>query len=425
MIVSTTYKGIHEYGKRSRKKEPRIILRPVPVLVSEQIWARAQKTLRSNFIFAKRNVRHKYLLRGLMKCQLCGLTFSGSMGIKSGDKVEFYYRCNGYQQGRGTLGRSGERCTSKALRGNHLETQIWADVERFLRDPGPVLQQLHAKLGANVSGADKIPQRMKRLEALLAQKADEQKRVVGLFRRGRITAKVLDEQMEEIASEELTLKAEIDALRGSVTSAASVRKTLDSAEGLLAKLRERLDGPVSWELKRELIEILVAGIQVDTIEVDGVRQNQIAVNYRFSEPGDSRELLLSHAYSANPLPPPETVGDHIRTTRLKRKLVRREVAEQLGVDECSIYNWESNRIKPELRYLRSIIDFLGYNPLPVGTNWPTRLVNARLARGLNQKQSAELLGVDPSTLARWERGEREPTGTHGVRAHQFLKDLPR
>jgi len=30
--------------------------------------------------------------------------------------------------------------------------------------------------------------------------------------------------------------------------------------------------------------------------------------------------------------------------------------------------------------------------------------------GLSQKESAKRLGIDPSTLARWERGEREPAG---------------
>jgi transcriptional regulator with XRE-family HTH domain len=29
--------------------------------------------------------------------------------------------------------------------------------------------------------------------------------------------------------------------------------------------------------------------------------------------------------------------------------------------------------------------------------------------------------VDPSTLARWERGEREPTGTFAIRVLRFLE----
>jgi len=40
--------------------------------------------------------------------------------------------------------------------------------------------------------------------------------------------------------------------------------------------------------------------------------------------------------------------------------------------------------------------------------------------GLSQKEAAMRLGVDPTTLARWERGEREPMGTFELRAQRFL-----
>lgn len=39
---------------------------------------------------------------------------------------------------------------------------------------------------------------------------------------------------------------------------------------------------------------------------------------------------------------------------------------------------------------------------------------------LSQEESAKRLGVDPSTLARWERGEREPAGVFLDRVERFL-----
>jgi transcriptional regulator with XRE-family HTH domain len=41
--------------------------------------------------------------------------------------------------------------------------------------------------------------------------------------------------------------------------------------------------------------------------------------------------------------------------------------------------------------------------------------------GLSQKEAARELDVDASTLARWERGEGEPTGTFATRASRFVK----
>ncbi len=102
------------------------------------------------------------------------------------------------------------------------------------------------------------------------------------------------------------------------------------------------------------------------------------------------------------------------------KLLQRDVAEQIGADKMSISNWENGLTKPDLKYMPALIRFLGYNPMPLANGWADRLVQGRTAMGLTQKEAARQLRVDPSTLARWERGEREPTGTFAARASHFL-----
>ncbi len=88
------------------------------------------------------------------------------------------------------------------------------------------------------------------------------------------------------------------------------------------------------------------------------------------------------------------------------KLLQRQVAEEFGVNAATIHNWEANIVQPERRYLPAIIRFLGYNPLPPPSSdgWGARLVSCHTALGISQRK----LAVDPSTLAKWERGEREP-----------------
>src|SRR5258708_12581717 len=94
LLVSTTYKGEHQYGKRSKNPNRQLIARPVPTLVSNNVWENAQKTLKSNVLFSKRHSLHQYLLRGLMKCGLCGLTYIGFVSRRPSGKQAFYYRCN-------------------------------------------------------------------------------------------------------------------------------------------------------------------------------------------------------------------------------------------------------------------------------------------------------------------------------------------
>jgi hypothetical protein len=90
---------------------------------------------------------------------------------------------------------------------------------------------------------------------------------------------------------------------------------LQTAESLLATLRERLAGPISPELKRRIIEILVEKVQADTVERWGVQQNELTIIYRFSQPNEPAALVLPRSVrvsSRNRIPENlETIGDHI------------------------------------------------------------------------------------------------------------------
>jgi len=421
MIVNQTYMGQHLYGKRSTSRSRKVIVREVPAIVSEEVWQAAQQTLRSNRTNCKRNTKRTYLLRGLIKCGLCGLTFSG-IPTKPPQR-DHYYRCNGRQAARGLYGLSGRKCPAKSLNGDYVERLVWADIESFLRNPGEILERLRERVALQDGERQRLQKALDELTDRLRQKAGERDRVLGLFRRGRIDDATLDQQLDQINTETFRLHAEIEAATHAL-SAGDRAAQLQSAEELLATLRKRLDGLVAPDLKRRIIEILVERIQADTVERWGVQQSEVIITYRFSTPDEPAVLVLPRSYRlGNRNRAPEhlnTVGDHLLRRRLMLKLLQKQVAKQLGVDEASVYNWENNRSKPGLVYMPAIIRFLGYNPLPPVDGWADGLVQRRTILGLSQKESAKRLGVDPGTLARWERGEREPTGKFAARVSHFL-----
>jgi transcriptional regulator with XRE-family HTH domain len=126
-------------------------------------------------------------------------------------------------------------------------------------------------------------------------------------------------------------------------------------------------------------------------------------------------LPFCHAHLKGPRPLPRsypqvlaTIGDHLRKRRLDLGLLQREVAERLGVDQTTVTNWELNRTVPALRFLPGIIRLIGYVPVASGPSPADRLRHSRRSLGLSQKRLAGLLGVDESTVARWERGSRHP-----------------
>lgn len=151
--------------------------------------------------------------------------------------------------------------------------------------------------------------------------------------------------MDGIGKEEAALEGQLDELRGRMAGTDSIGDTISSAQTLLVELRKRLDEPVSWDVKRRLIEVLVAGVGVDTVEEGGVKQSRITVTYRFSQP-HQMALVLPQSYSTGSVVrmPTElrTMGDHIRKRRLGLKMLQREVAQLLEVCLPSVYNWERN-----------------------------------------------------------------------------------
>ncbi len=421
MIVSQTYMGEHLVRQAEQEPNRKMIVRAVPADRFRRTVAGCPAGSPRQPDHCSRNTRRTYLLRGLIKCGLCGLTFSG-ITIKAPRRTTTT-AATGASRPAGYMGSPARSVPAKSLNGDYVERLVWADIESFLRNPGEILERLRERVSMQDGERQRRQKELDDLTDRLQQKAGERDRVLGLFRRGRIDDATLDQQLDQINTEAFRLHAEIEAATRAL-AAGDRTAQLRSAEELLATLRKRLDGPVPAELKRRIVEILVEKIEANTVERWGVQQSEIIITYRFSQPNEPAALVLPRSHRlANRNRPPEqlnTLGDHLLRRRLTLKLLQRQVAEQLGVDKTSIYNWETNRTKPGLEYMPAIIRFLGYNPLPPADGWPDRLVRCRTVLGISQKESARRIGVDASTLARWERGEREPTGAFATRVLRFL-----
>jgi len=118
-----------------------------------------------------------------------------------------------------------------------------------------------------------------------------------------------------------------------------------------------------------------------------------------------------------------SVGDHIRTRRLDLGLYQKDLAQRLRVTTNTITNWEKERSSPDLRVWPAVIRFLGYDPRPDGRTIGERLRLRRQTLGLSWAEAARIIGVDPSTLSKWELGRRSPIGVYLERVNRFLYEL--
>jgi DNA-binding XRE family transcriptional regulator len=120
----------------------------------------------------------------------------------------------------------------------------------------------------------------------------------------------------------------------------------------------------------------------------------------------------------------KTWGDHLLKRRLELKLFQREVAQILGVNETSVYDWEKHRTEPMVHLIPRITQFLGYtsgifNRETTGQ----KIIAYRHVRGMSQRALALILKVDPATLGRWEKDESFPTGKLKLRLEPFFMEV--
>jgi DNA-binding XRE family transcriptional regulator len=121
----------------------------------------------------------------------------------------------------------------------------------------------------------------------------------------------------------------------------------------------------------------------------------------------------------------QTWGEHIKKRRLELGLFQLQVAEIIGVTESTINNWEKHRSDPMLWVIPKVIEFLGYVPdLQPTQSLGQRIKAYRYLRGLNQKDLARELDVDPTTLGRWELDDNQPEEKIKKKLELFFKRTP-
>lgn len=273
-LKNPCYKGAAVVRSRSGPVE-----RPVPALVTPELWEQAARQLARNRIASKRNSKRLYLLRGLIVCGNCGRHLTGqTMGSRP------YYRCVSSKDR--SWPDDSRTCPTKCVPADRLESEVWDGCVRFIRDPGDALAEAQRQLRGRLEQVAGVERQRRALAEQVAEKGRERDRVMTLYRRGRISLEDVERQMEAIAEEEATLHQMADALRTQAELASAFEAQLSEAKALLARLRDRLEDVErndDRETKRRIIELLVTGITVKR-PAGGERRAEATIRYAFSEP---------------------------------------------------------------------------------------------------------------------------------------------
>ena len=109
--------------------------------------------------------------------------------------------------------------------------------------------------------------------------------------------------------------------------------------------------------------------------------------------------------------PAGTLGAAFRERRWSRRLEQWQAAVEIGVSVATYRGWEVNRRVPTVKHLPGAIAFLGFDWRDSNDSFGGQIRMTRTRRGLSIREAASQIGIDPTTLRRWEVGDGLPSAT--------------
>jgi site-specific DNA recombinase len=209
---------------------------PVPALVSEESFARAQERLHENKIRSRRRTISPSVVQGLVSCQKCGYAFSRTSTSTTARKLH-YYKCIGSDSWR-KLG--GPVCDNRMVRQDLLDQIAWAEVIRLLEDPTLIQQELDRRLTAARS-SDPTQKREQSLQRELIRVGKGIERLLTAYQEDLFSLEQLRERMPALRQREQTLRTELQAIADQATDRATFLRLAETLTTFLGRLRSAAD----------------------------------------------------------------------------------------------------------------------------------------------------------------------------------------
>ena len=277
---------------------------PVPALVSEDSFARAQELLEQNKIRSRRRTIEPSIVQGLVSCQKCGYAFARTSTRTSARKIH-YYKCIG-SDGWRKLG--GPVCDNgRFVRQDLLDPIVWDEVVRLLEDPTLIQQELDRRLEAARS-SHPAKKREQSLQRELAHVGKGIERLLSAYQEALMSIEQLRERMPALRQREQTLRAELQAITDQANDRATFLRLAETLTAFLARLRGAAD-TLSINERQRIVRLVVKDVLIgeDTITI----RHSIPVQQRPlqdgsippSQTGDSNYLLCKGSAIATAVEP--------------------------------------------------------------------------------------------------------------------------
>lgn len=164
IIKNTIYKGERYYSGNIYK---------VPAILSEDYWHKVNNHLIENRNNSGKKVEHQYLLKGLMRCGICGRNMYGRKRVDKHDNV---YICSSKRI-------KGENCGNRGINIDKIESLIW---DKFFEDD-LLLNRVKKELEKDDNEIKEIKKEIDVVEKRIKNLELEKKRAIELVIKGTLT----------------------------------------------------------------------------------------------------------------------------------------------------------------------------------------------------------------------------------------------
>lgn len=267
LVESATFKNGNKY-RRTKKTSHR--LRPkdqwIPIslpdslkIIDKKTFEVAQMQLKKNSEIYDTTTKHKYLLKGLVKCGECDSPFRAE---PCHDKL--FYRCGN----RHRTFPLPKECRASSVRAEKLESVVWDKFCEVIRNPKLIEEQINRLKEKQEKGRSNIGRDIEAIDKELKGMEGEENRLLDAYREHIITIDQLKDQMAKVQEKKKLLDQEKQGLlskQESSISKLSVKKTINDyckqVERRLDSLKDDFDGK-SYLLHLAINKIVVDGNKV-------------------------------------------------------------------------------------------------------------------------------------------------------------------
>jgi len=336
VLRNETYTGTWMYGKERvisteegvkvyQQPEDTWIEVPVPQIIDDETWERAQTLKKQRSRRARRNTKETYLLQHLLRCGECGHSFHAkstwsTTNVRDGKKYRYdlptprrYYRCNGMHSLR-------LKCRARHyIRAERLEEPVWSEVRRVLQNPDLIVAGIDT-LDTRGNGGleDEIAQAERDVRSIQT----EEDRAIRLFVSGKITEAQLDHQRRYITERLESARAKLDYYRAQEASGAEKRLLMDAVLAWAREVGKGLDD-LTDEQRREILQMVVEQVVIDR---DNNVDITLAIPIDDDPSGDGLYLPDS------PTPDSVAVASAISSSGERELLTRRPQLAEVGLE---------------------------------------------------------------------------------------------